>query len=76
MINSDDVNQIYCGINFAKYTNIGSLFCTPETNTVFYVNYTSIKKNKKGSHLLMRANGFKRSINYNENLNANYVKSF
>ena len=26
------------------YTNIKSLCCTPETNIMLYVNYTSIKK--------------------------------
>lgn len=33
-----------CGDHFAVYKNIKSLCCTPETNLVLYVNYTSIKK--------------------------------
>ena len=40
-----DVHQAYGGDHFAIYTNI-KLFCTPETNTVLDVNYTSIKKIK------------------------------
>ena len=42
-----DVYEIYCGDRFAVYTNIGSLCCTPETNTMLYVNYTSFKKMNK-----------------------------
>ena len=34
----------YCGDHFAIYSNIESLCSTPETNTVLYVNYTSIEK--------------------------------
>ena len=41
-----DVNQTYCG-DFTIYTNIKSLCCTPETNIMLDVNYTSIKKKKK-----------------------------
>lgn len=36
-----DVNQKYCGDHFTMYTNIESC-CTPETNIILYVNYTSI----------------------------------
>ena len=38
-----DVNQTYCDGHFTIYTNMKSLYCIPETNVVFYVNYTSIK---------------------------------
>ena len=40
-----DVNQKYCGDHFTMYTNIESC-CTPETNIILYVNYTSILKKK------------------------------
>lgn len=33
-----DVNETYCGGYFAMYTAIRSLFCTPETNIMLYVN--------------------------------------
>lgn len=39
-----DINKTYCGNNFAAYTYIRSLCCTPKTNTVLDVNYISIKK--------------------------------
>ena len=39
-----DVNETYCGDHFAIYTNIKSLCCTPETNIMLYVNYTSIDR--------------------------------
>lgn len=39
-----DINQTYSGDHFAIYTNIGSLCYTSETNIMFHVNYTSIKK--------------------------------
>lgn len=42
-----DVNQTYCGEHFTKYTNIESLCCTPETNIMLYVSYTSIKTKTK-----------------------------
>ena len=38
-----DVNKTYCG-DFTIYTHMEPLCCTPETNTILYVNYTSIKK--------------------------------
>ena len=41
-----NVNQTYCGDHFAIYRNIESLCCTPETNIILYINYTSIKKKK------------------------------
>ena len=34
----------YCGDHFAVYTNIESLCCTPEMNTMPSVNYTSVIK--------------------------------
>ena len=40
------MNVNYCGANFIIYTNIESLCCTPETNTMLYVNYTSTFKKK------------------------------
>ena len=39
----DNINQTYCGNHLAIYTNIKSLCYMPETNTMFYVNYISIK---------------------------------
>lgn len=33
-------------INFVMYTNVKSLCCTPEINTM-YINYTFFKKRKK-----------------------------
>ena len=38
-----DVKQTYCGDHFARYTNIESLYCAPETNIMLYVSYTLIK---------------------------------
>ena len=38
-----DINQTYCGDHFTIYTNIKSLYYTPETNIILYANYTSIK---------------------------------
>ena len=38
------LTKLNCGNHFAKYTNIKSLGCTPETNIILYVNYSSIKK--------------------------------
>ena len=37
-----DVNQTYCAVHFAIYTNIKLLCCIPETS-MLYVNYISIK---------------------------------
>ena len=42
MVMEDD--YIYWSDHFAIYTNVESLCCTPETNIMFYVNYTSIKE--------------------------------
>ena len=39
-----NVNWTYCGDHFAVYTNSESLYCTPETNMVLYVNHISINK--------------------------------
>lgn len=36
-----DVDQT-CGDHFAKYTDIESLSCIPETNKIFCVNYDSV----------------------------------
>ena len=38
------VNQTYFGDHFAISTNIESLYCTHETNTMSHVNYMSIEK--------------------------------
>ena len=38
-----NVKEIYCGFHFTAYTNTESLCCTFETNTMLYVNYSSIK---------------------------------
>ena len=52
----DDVNQTYCGDYFVTYTNIKSLYYTPETNTVLYVNYTSIKNISKRNPEIYKKN--------------------
>ena len=49
-----DINQTSCGDYFAIYTNIKSLHCTPETNIMLSVNYSSVKKNKKGKGILQK----------------------
>ena len=36
-------NWTYCGDHVKIYANIESLCCTPETNIMLYVNYTSIR---------------------------------
>ena len=41
----------HCGDHFIIYIIIKSLCCTPETDTVLYVNYSSIKKKKTNSSL-------------------------
>ena len=41
------VNETYCSDHFTIYTYIKSLYCTPETNTVLYVNYISIQLGEK-----------------------------
>lgn len=45
-----DVNKAYSGDYFAMYTNIESLCCTPVTNIMFYVNYTSMTKKQITNH--------------------------
>ena len=37
------VNQTIFGDHFVISTNTKSLRCTPETNTMLYVHYTSVK---------------------------------
>lgn len=37
-----DANQTYHEEHLVMYKNIESLECTPETNRILYVNYTSI----------------------------------
>ena len=49
-----DANQTYCGDHFTIHTKIQSLCCTPETNIMFYVNYTSIKKRNTGAKSLVQ----------------------
>lgn len=39
-----DGNKTYCGDHFTVHTDTESLCCAPETSTILYVNYTSIKK--------------------------------
>ena len=41
-----DGNSTYCVDHFTVYTNNESLCCSPETNIILYVNYTSIIKIK------------------------------
>lgn len=40
------VNQTFCGDHFTVYTNTEYLHCTPETNIMLNVSYTSVKKVK------------------------------
>lgn len=42
-----NVNCIYCGDHFSKYTNTELLCCTLDTNTMLDVNNTSIGKIKE-----------------------------
>lgn len=49
-----DGKQTYCGDYHAMYTNVESLCCTPETNTMLYCNYTAIKKKKKRNQFYTR----------------------
>ena len=46
-----DVNWTYCADHFNMYSNIESLSCTPETNIMLYVNFTSIKKTHRQNDL-------------------------
>ena len=43
-----DVNQTYYGDHFTIYTNVESLFCTPETSIMLYVRCTLIKNYHNG----------------------------
>ena len=38
-----NISQTYHSDHFVIYTNIKSLYSTPETNIMLYVNYTSMK---------------------------------
>ena len=49
-----DVNQTSYSDHFAVYTNNKSLCCVPETNTISYFNYTSIKK-RESEHSFQEA---------------------
>ena len=40
-----NINQTYCN-HFTVYAYIETLCCTPETNIMLYINYTSILKKK------------------------------
>ena len=40
------VNQAYCGDHVEIYTN-SEPCCTPESNIMLYVNYTSVKRKKE-----------------------------
>ena len=40
------LTQTYFGELFAIYTNLESLYYTPETNIMSYINYTSFLKKK------------------------------
>lgn len=42
-----NVNYIYCGDHFTKYTNIELLCCTLEIKTMLDVNNPAIRKNKE-----------------------------
>lgn len=41
-----DANKTKCGNHGEKYTDIKLVCCTPKSNTILYVNCTSIKKNR------------------------------
>lgn len=40
-------NYIFGSVHFEMYTNIKLLCSTPDTNTVLYSNYITMKKNAK-----------------------------
>lgn len=42
-----DIKYTYCGDRFAMYTNVKSLCGMPETDIMWWISYTSIKKSKK-----------------------------
>lgn len=35
-----DINQIYCGDHFVKYSSVKSFYCIPEFNIMLQVDYT------------------------------------
>lgn len=41
----------YCGDRFAMYINAESICCTPKSNIILYVNYTSIKEKERNGPL-------------------------
>lgn len=49
-----DVKYTDCGDDFTVYTNSESLRCTPETNLMLYVYYSSIKKKKMRHRAIYR----------------------
>ena len=46
-----DVNQTYSDDHFIIYTNIKSLYYTPEANVTLYVNYISSEKKEFGKDM-------------------------
>ena len=42
-----DGNYTYCDKHFMMYIIVKSLCCTPETNIIFFISHTSIKKKKE-----------------------------
>lgn len=44
---------MHCGDDFAMYTCVELLCCTPESNTILYVSYTSIKSKGKSYTLII-----------------------
>ena len=38
-----DGYYLYCGYHFIIYANVKSLYRTPESYVIFYINYISIK---------------------------------
>ena len=58
-----NVNQLYCGNHFTILCSMlyivyivfcMSLCCMPKINTMLYVNYISVKKQKTSLYLLMK----------------------
>ena len=45
-----DGNQIYRGDHLIMHIHVGSLSCIPETNITLYVNYPSMKTNRKSHY--------------------------
>ena len=39
-----DGNYTYCGDHFVMFIIVKSLCCTPDTNIILHVNYTSMEK--------------------------------